>query len=70
MLLNLFLNNVWLAIGLWATLYVMDYIFTLKAARMYQEGANQHFMFFGGIELIHISRRTSSIFDDSVFGSF
>lgn len=51
MLLHLFLNNVWLAIGLWATLYGMDYFFTLQAARMYQEGANQHFIFPGGIEL-------------------
>ena len=51
MLLNLFLNNVWLAIGLWAILYVMDFIFTMKAARMYQEGASKHFVFPGGIEL-------------------
>jgi hypothetical protein len=51
MLLNLFLDNVWLAIGLFALLYVMDYVFTLKAARMYQEGANRHFVFPGGIEL-------------------
>ena len=51
MLLNLFLHNAWLAIGLWAILYVMDYVFTLKAARMYQEGANKHFIFPGGIEL-------------------
>lgn len=51
MLINLFLRNVWLAIGLWAVLYVMDYIFTLKAARMYQEGASKHFMFPGGYEL-------------------
>ena len=51
MLLNLFLNNVWLAIGLWAILYVMDYIFTLSTARIYKEGASKHFMFPGGIEL-------------------
>lgn len=51
MLLNLFLNNVWLAIGLWAGLYLLDYIFTLKAARLYKEGANKHFAFPDGIEL-------------------
>ena len=51
MLLNLFLSNVWLAIGLWAVLFVMDYIFTLKAARMHREGASKHFSFSGGIEL-------------------
>jgi hypothetical protein len=70
MLLNRFLNNVWLAIGFWAILYVMDYIFTLKAARMYQEGANKHFVFPGGIELNHISKKMSPIFADSVFASF
>lgn len=51
MLLNLFLNNVWLAIGLWTILYLMDYLLTLKAARMYYAGANKHFAFAGGYEL-------------------
>ena len=51
MLLNLFLNNVWLAIGLWCVLYLMDYVLTLTAARMYHAGANKHFRFAGGYEL-------------------
>lgn len=51
MLINLFLNNVWLAIGLWAAMYCMDYIFTLRAARIYQAGAGKHFNFAGGYEL-------------------
>ena len=51
MLLNLFLNNVWLAIGLWCVMYLMDYVFTLKAAHMYQAGAKKHFKFAGGYEL-------------------
>lgn len=51
MLLNLFLNNVWLAISLWSFLYVMDYLLTLKAARMYYSGASKHFKFAGGYEL-------------------
>ena len=51
MLLNLFLNNVWLAISLWSFLYLMDYLLTLKAARMYYSGASKHFKFAGGYEL-------------------
>jgi hypothetical protein len=51
MLLNLFLNNVWLAISLWFFLYLMDYLLTLKAARMYHTGASKHFKFAGGYEL-------------------
>jgi hypothetical protein len=51
MLLDLFLNNVWLAIGLWCVMYLMDYVLTLKAAHMYQAGANKHFKFAGGYEL-------------------
>lgn len=51
MLINFFLTNVWLAIGLWAFLYVMDYVFTLRAARIYQRAANKHFSFEAGYEL-------------------
>src|SRR2546423_2928091 len=51
MLLNLFLNNVWIAIGLWAVLYCLDYLFTVKSARMYTAGVNNHFVFSEGIEL-------------------
>jgi hypothetical protein len=51
MLLSTVLNNVWIAIGLWAVLFCLDYIFTMKAARMYQMGANKHFIFAGGYEL-------------------
>ena len=50
-LLNFVLNNVWLAIGIWATLYCLDYVFTIKAARLYRDGAQQHFVFPEGIEL-------------------
>ena len=51
MLLNSFLNNVWLAIGLWAIFYLIDYVLTLKAARMYHAGVSKHFTFAGGYEL-------------------
>ena len=50
-LLDLFLNNVWLAIGLWGGLFCLDYVFTIKAARLYRDGALQHFVFPEGIEL-------------------
>jgi len=50
-LLDLFLNNIWLAIALWAVLYCLDYIFTMTAARLYRDGAQQHYAFPEGIEL-------------------
>jgi hypothetical protein len=51
MLLDLFLNNAWAAIGLWAFLYCLDYAFTFKAAKIYKAGAGKHFGFAGGYEL-------------------
>jgi hypothetical protein len=51
MLLDYILERFWLAIGIWIVLYVLDYLFTLKAARMYQEGASKHMVFGGGYEL-------------------
>ena len=50
-LLDLFLNNIWLAIALWAGLYCLDYIFTMTAARFYRDGAQQHYLFSEGVEL-------------------
>lgn len=50
-LLDLFLNNIWLAIGFWAGLYFLDYIFTMTAARFYRDGAKQHYVFSEGLEL-------------------
>lgn len=51
MLLDLFLNNAWAAIGFWALLYCLDYMFTFKAAKIYKAGAGKHFGFAGGYEL-------------------
>jgi hypothetical protein len=51
MLLDYILDRYWLAIGIWIVLYCLDYLFTLKAARMYQEGAHNHMVFGGGYEL-------------------
>jgi len=50
-LLDLFLNNIWLAIALWAVLYCLDYIFTMTAARFYRDGAQRHYTFPEGVEL-------------------
>ena len=50
-LLDLFLNNIWLAIALWAGMYCLDYIFTMTAARFYRDGAGKHFVFPEGVEL-------------------
>jgi hypothetical protein len=50
-LLDLFLNNIWLAIALWAVLYCLDYVFTMTAARFYRDGAQHHYAFPEGIEL-------------------
>jgi hypothetical protein len=50
-LLDLFLNNIWLAIALWAGLYCLDFTFTMTAARFYRDGAQQHYAFPEGIEL-------------------
>jgi hypothetical protein len=50
-LLDLFLNNIWLAIAFWTVLSSLDYIFTMTAARFYRDGAKQHYLFPEGIEL-------------------
>jgi hypothetical protein len=51
MFLSSVLDNVWLAVGIWVVLYCLDYLFTLKGARLYQMGANKHYNFSGGYEL-------------------
>ena len=51
MFLSTVLDNVWLAVGLWVALFLLDHLLTLKAARMYEMGANKHFTFSGGYEL-------------------
>jgi hypothetical protein len=53
---DLFLNNLWLAIGFWVVLYCLDYIFTMTAARFYRDGAKEHYSFPEGIELNPIFR--------------
>jgi hypothetical protein len=58
-LLDLFLNNIWLAIAFWAGLSCLDYIFTMIAARLHRDAAGKHFVFPEGVEL-------NPIFQDDV----
>lgn len=51
MLLDLLLDNVWPALLVWAALYISDYVLTLRSARLYQGGGNQHVVYEKGIEL-------------------
>lgn len=51
MLEAFFVNNIAFALVLWAILYIGDYVLTIRAARLYQAGANQHFGFGGSYEL-------------------
>lgn len=51
MLETFLVNNIAFAILLWAILYIGDYALTIRAARLYQAGANQHFGFGGSYEL-------------------
>ncbi len=51
MLLDWILDNVWFALLLWVSLYISDYALTLRSARLYQGGGNQHVVYEKGIEL-------------------
>jgi hypothetical protein len=51
MFLDWIIDNVWLALLLWMGLYISDYTLTLRSARLYQGGGNQHVVYEKGIEL-------------------
>ena len=51
MLELLLVNHLWLAIATWALMYVLDYTFTLKAARLYQNKVKEFISFGGSYEL-------------------
>jgi hypothetical protein len=51
MLDRLLIEQVWLALALWAALYVSDYNLTIRAAQMYQRGVKEIFVFEGSYEL-------------------
>src|SRR6266849_7562479 len=44
-------DNPWFALAAWLLSYVADYFLTLYSARIYREGARDHFAFEGSLEL-------------------
>jgi hypothetical protein len=42
MLLDALLAHPWLAIALWAVIYISDYTLTIVGARLHRDGANRH----------------------------
>jgi hypothetical protein len=51
MLIELLIDHLWLALGLWACVYVADYYLTLAGVRLYGQGANRVIVFEGSYEL-------------------
>ena len=45
MLDTVFVNQVWVAIGVWVLLYCSDYTLTLVCAHWYRSGVDKHFVF-------------------------
>jgi hypothetical protein len=57
---DLFLDNVWIAVGAWAVLYVGDYALTIVGARLHRRHANEHIVFSRGYELNPVFERDVS----------
>jgi len=57
MLVDAIVRNVWMAIPVWACLYISDYALTLVGSRLYQRGANKHMVFQGSYELTPIFQK-------------
>jgi hypothetical protein len=51
MLNGLFMERIWIPIGIWVLVYTSDFILTMIGARLYSSGANKHFDYSGGYEL-------------------
>ncbi len=51
MLIELLLDHLWLALGLWTCVYLADYYLTLAGARLYAQGVNRVIVFEGSYEL-------------------
>jgi hypothetical protein len=49
--MRLMLDNPWVALALWLASYFADYYLTLYSARLYRQGAQDHFGFEGSLEL-------------------
>ena len=45
------LNNLWPGLAVWGTLYVSDYMLTIRCARLYQAEASKKLVFEGSFEL-------------------
>src|SRR6266567_8413959 len=53
-LTDLFLTSLWPGLAVWIALYISDYSFTLKCARMYQGTVRDKIAFEGSYELTPI----------------
>ena len=50
-------TNIYLALALWTAAYVLDYALTIRSARLYRAGANQHLTFGGSLELTPVFQK-------------
>ena len=48
---ELFLQNFWAGLTVWATLFVSDYVLTVECARLYQNGVRDKIVFEGSYEI-------------------
>ena len=48
---DFFYQHAWAIAVLWAVLFVMDYVMTMRCARMYRNGVNEKIVFEGSLEL-------------------
>jgi hypothetical protein len=48
---ELFLQNFWVGLAVWAALFVSDYLLTITCARLYQSGVRDKIAFEGSYEL-------------------
>ena len=51
MLGAILVENVWVAISVWTAVYVSDYLLSIRAARLYRDGAREHVTFTGSLEI-------------------
>jgi hypothetical protein len=55
--LDAIVDNVWLALLVWASLFTLDYVLTLRGARLLRGDAGRHLVFHGGYELTPLYRQ-------------
>lgn len=62
MLPELFLQNFWVGLTVWAALFVSDYALTIRCARLYQNGVRDKITFEGSYEITpHFQRDIDSL---------